>query len=93
MITNYKKRHMTAKKPLKGIELISCAKASAASGASAAANNCGYGENVDQFRTELKAACADMGVDIDGLADLLTEQQQVIQEGGIEIAPETMEDL
>lgn len=84
---------MSSQKPLTGIELISCAKASATAGASTAANNCGYGENVDQFRTELKAACASMGVDIDGLADLLTEQQQIMQEGGIEIAPETAEDL
>lgn len=84
---------MTANKPLKRIELISCAKASAASGAAAAASNCGYGDNVEQFRAELKAACADMGVDIDGLADLLTEQQQILQEGGIEVAPDTISEL
>lgn len=84
---------MSSQTPLTGIELISCAKASAASGATAAANNCGYGDHVEQFRAALQTACADMGVDIDGLADLLTEQQQVRQEGGIEIAPETMNDL
>lgn len=84
---------MSAKTPLEGIELISCAKASAGSGATAAADNCGYGNNIEQFRTDLRAACADMGVEIDGLADLLTEQQQIIQESGLEIAPDTMEDL
>ncbi|MEM1251911.1 MAG: hypothetical protein AAGI69_05720 [Cyanobacteria bacterium P01_H01_bin.21] len=84
---------MTSKEPLTGIELISCAKASASSGPATAAKNCGYGDNIEQFRTNLQSACADMGVDIDGVADLLTEQQQVINEGGIEIAPETMDDL
>ena len=84
---------MTNQTPLTGIELISCAKASAASGPVAAAKNCGYGDDVEQFRTTLQTACADMGVDIEGVSDLLTEQQQVIQEGGIEVAPESMERL
>ena len=84
---------MTSQTPLTGIELISCAKASAASGPEVAAKNCGYGDNIEQFRTSLRTACSDMGVEIDGVSDLLTEQQQVLQEGGIEIAPESMDRL
>ena len=84
---------MTNQTPLTGIELISCAKASAASGSAVAAKNCGYGSDIEQFRTVLQTACADMGVDVEGVSDLLTEQQQVIQEGGIEVAPESMDRL
>lgn len=84
---------MSNKELLTGIELISCAKASAASGPVVAARNCGYGDDIEQFRTSLQSACADMGVDVDGVADLLTEQQQAVKEGGIEIAPETMDKL
>ncbi|MEM9803655.1 MAG: hypothetical protein AAF959_00120 [Cyanobacteria bacterium P01_D01_bin.56] len=84
---------MTSQTPLTGIELISCAKASAASGATVAADNCGYGDNIEQFRTALQTACADVGVDVDGISDLLTEQQQIKQEGGIEIAPDTSTSL
>ena len=84
---------MTSQTPLTGIELISCAKASAASGSATAAKNCGYGDNIAQFRTALQTACSNMGVEADGVSDLLTEQQQVIQERGIEVAPETMDRL
>ena len=84
---------MSSKQVLIGIELISCAKASAALGPVVAAKNCGYGDDIEQFRSSLQSACADMGVDVDGVADLLTEQQQVIKEGGIEIAPESMDEL
>ena len=80
-------------KALEGIELISCAKASAAAGASAAADNCGYGEDIEQFQAALKSACSEMGVDVSDLSDLLTDQQQVRQEGGVEVAPDTMGSL
>ncbi|MEM9804117.1 MAG: hypothetical protein AAF959_02470, partial [Cyanobacteria bacterium P01_D01_bin.56] len=75
------------------IELISCAKTTADSNAAIAAANCGYGSDVQRFRTELKAACAEMGVEIDGLADLMTERQQIVQTGGIEISPDSMDEL
>lgn len=84
---------MTDKKMLEGIELVSCAKASASAGVATVAKNCGYGTDIEQFRAALQKACADMGVEVDGIADLLTDQQQVIQEGGLEIAPETSSEL
>ena len=84
---------MSSNKMLQGVELISCAKASASAGAVAAADNCGYGKNVEQFQSALRTACGDMGVDIDDLSDLLTDQQQVKQEGGVEVAPDTMGNL
>lgn len=84
---------MTSQKMLEGIELVSCAKASASAGVATAAKNCGYAADIEQFRAALQKACADMGVEVDGIADLLTDQQQAIQEGGLEIAPETASDL
>ena len=61
---------MSSQTPLTGIELISCAKASAASGPEAAARNCGYGDDVEQFRTVLQTACSDMGVEVDGVSEI-----------------------
>lgn len=84
---------MTSQKMLTGIELISCAKASASAGVEAAAKNCGYGTDIETFRAALQQACADMGVEVDGIADLVTDQQQVAQDGGLEIAPDTASDL
>ncbi|MEM9805080.1 MAG: hypothetical protein AAF959_07345 [Cyanobacteria bacterium P01_D01_bin.56] len=84
---------MTSQKALNGIELISCAKASASAGVEAAAKNCGYGADIETFRAALQQACADMGVEVDGIADLVTDQQQVALDGGLEIAPDTASDL
>ncbi|UBF26253.1 hypothetical protein K9N68_32895 [Kovacikia minuta CCNUW1] len=84
---------MAAKKPLKGLELVDCAKANAAQGAETAAHLCGYGEDLDTFRGSLKQACQDIGVEFHELSDLITYQQSMIQEPGIEIAPDTPNEL
>ncbi len=55
---------MTASQPLKGNELIDCAKANAKQGIATAAKQCGYGDNVDNFRKLLKQACQEIGVKI-----------------------------
>jgi hypothetical protein len=84
---------MSSPKPLKGIELIDCAKANAAQGITLTANLCGYGEDLTRFQQELQQACHQIGVEISELSDLITEQQTVRQAGGIEIAPDTPSEL
>lgn len=84
---------MASPAPLKGIELVDCAKANAAQGPDVAAKLCGYGENINQFQQELHQACQQIGVEISELSDLITEQQLVRESGGIEIAPDTPSEL
>jgi hypothetical protein len=84
---------MSASKPLKGIELVDCAKANAPQGVALAADLCGYGQDTAKFQRELQQACQEMGVEISELSDLITEQQTVRQSGGIEIAPDTPSEL
>ncbi|MGD1930709.1 MAG: hypothetical protein ACFB12_17530 [Leptolyngbyaceae cyanobacterium] len=84
---------MSSSFPLTGPELVDCAKANAAAGASIAAERCGYGQDVAAFQSALQSACAKMAVDIESLADLVTPQQQVMVQGGKSIAPETYSDL
>ncbi|HEY9818868.1 MAG TPA: hypothetical protein V6D20_24125 [Candidatus Obscuribacterales bacterium] len=66
---------MAALKPLQGVDLISCAQANARLGLKVAAQQCGYGENTDQFGRVLQDTCRDMGIDISQLSDLLTDRQ------------------
>ncbi|GAB4382991.1 MAG: hypothetical protein Kow00121_44080 [Elainellaceae cyanobacterium] len=84
---------MAASKPLKGIELVDCAKANASQGVAVATELCGYGQDAAQFQRELQSACEQMGVEINELSDLITEQQIVRDGGGIEIAPDTPSNL
>jgi hypothetical protein len=84
---------MPASKPLKGIELVDCAKANAPQGVLVATELCGYGQDVVTFQQELQQACQDMGVEISELSDLITEQQTVRQMGGVEIAPDSPSSL
>lgn len=84
---------MASSAPLKGIELIDCAKANAKQGVETAAQLCGYGDQFQTFRDELQSACRDIGVEISELNDLVTDQQTVLQQGGIEVAPDTPSEL
>lgn len=84
---------MAALKPLKSLELVDCAKANAKQGIVVAAELCGYGEDTNTFQQELQSACKAMGVHVSELSDLITEQQTVLQEGGIEVAPDTPSEL
>lgn len=79
--------------PLKGITLVDCAKANATETIEIAAERCGFGNDVDGFRTALISACTEMGVEIASLSDLITDQQRVMYEGGAEIAPDTSSEL
>lgn len=84
---------MSSSTPLKGIELVDCAKANASQGVIVAAELCGYKQNTTRFQQELQQACQEMGVEITELSDLITEQQTVRQKGGIEIAPDSPSSL
>lgn len=64
-----------ASSPLKGTELISCAKSIAIHGADAAAKACGYGDDVAAFEQSLDQACEEAGIHIQGLGDLVNRDQ------------------
>ncbi len=79
---------------LQGIELIDCAKANAKQGSAVAADLCGYDQNVGLFIENLHKACEQIGVDINELEDLITDQQMAKEGKNIkDIAPETNSDL
>jgi hypothetical protein len=84
---------MPAEKPLEGLELVDCAKANAAQGIETAAHLCGYGKDLDTFKRSLEQACQSIGVEFYELSDLITPQQSMLQDPGIEIAPDTPSEL
>lgn len=84
---------MASSQPLKGLELIDCAKANAQQGITTAAELCGYGSDLNTFELELKNACQNIGVEVKELNDLITDQQMIKQGMGIEIAPDTPSEL
>jgi len=84
---------MSSLQPLQGLDLIDCAKANAKQGVDIATALCGYGKDTTKFYQALQQAGAQTGIHIAELSDLITEQQTILQEGGIEIAPDTFADL
>jgi hypothetical protein len=84
---------MTSSQPLTGTTLIDCAKANAKQGVETAANLCGYGDDIEGFRSSLHQACEEIGIEVDELSDLITKQSQVVEKGGVEVAPDTPNSL
>lgn len=84
---------MAPPQPLSGINLIDCAKANSKQGVEVAAKQCGFGEDTDSFITQLQTACQDIGVDVQELSDLVTEQQRLKKIPGVTIAPDSPSDL
>ncbi|HAX74852.1 MAG TPA: hypothetical protein DCY88_03215 [Cyanobacteria bacterium UBA11372] len=84
---------MASPTPLKDTDLIDCAKANAKDGIETAAYLCGYGDDISTFERELKHACDRIGVKYKELGDLITDQDTIVNLGGIEIAPDTPSDL
>lgn len=78
---------------LQGVELISCAKANAQQGLETAAQQCGYGENIQLFQQNLVLAGEKIGVDLDQLSDLITLQQEARKMGTISVAPDTASEI
>ena len=84
---------MSSSTPLKGSELIDCARANMKQGIEVAAKGCGYGDNISSFENELKGACNAMGIDINSFADLIFLEQNINETSGVEIAPDTLRQL
>ncbi|HEY9638149.1 MAG TPA: hypothetical protein V6D14_32450 [Coleofasciculaceae cyanobacterium] len=84
---------MASPTPLKGLELVDCARANAKQGIATAAELCGYGEDLNTFSQELKQACDNMNIKINELSDLITEQDALIQMEGEIVAPDTDTEL
>jgi hypothetical protein len=84
---------MASPTPLHGTDLIDCAKANAKQGIETAAHLCGYGQDLNTFKQELQQACQDIGVTFYELSDLITDQQNIIEQSGIEVAPDTPGEL
>lgn len=80
---------MASPTPLKDLELVDCARANAKQGIETAAQQCGYGADLKTFSRELKQACDRMGVKINELSDLITDQDNLINLEGEIVAPET----
>lgn len=75
---------------LTGIELIDCAKANAQKGITVAAKQSGYDDNVNLFLENLQQACQSIGVNIEQLEDLVTDQQLLKEnKKGLEISPDS----
>lgn len=58
--------------PLTGEELINCAKANVSKGFATAAQLCGYASDLNRFRSSLKEAMAEMGLEDESLQKLLS---------------------
>lgn len=87
-------KKMAATTPLKGLELVDCARANAKQGMETAANLCGYGADLNTFKQELQQACQAMGVEFHELTDLITDQQRLLTLGEGEIvAPDSTSQL
>ena len=84
---------MASRTRLQGTDLIDCAKANAPQGIGVAAELCGYGDDLNAFQQELTQACDRIGVKINELKDLVTDQHTARQIGGIEVAPDTASEL
>jgi hypothetical protein len=80
---------MASPTPLKGLELVDCARANAKQGLETAAKQCGYGDDLRTFSQELKQACDDMGVTVNELSDLITDQDDLLNREGEIVAPES----
>ncbi len=84
---------MAASTPLKGLELVDCARANAKQGIETTAHLCGYGHDLNTFRHELEKACQHMGVEFHELSDLIKDESPLLQMGGEIVAPDTASEL
>lgn len=80
---------MPSPTPLKGLELVDCARANAKQGIETAAQLCGYGSDLKTFSQELQQACDDMNIKFNELTDLITDQDALINMEGEIVAPES----
>ncbi|MBO3458553.1 hypothetical protein G7B40_006605 [Aetokthonos hydrillicola Thurmond2011] len=85
---------MASTTPLKGTELVDCARANAKQGIETAAYQCGYGEDLNTFSSELRKACEDMNLQVKELTELITDQDIILNIGkGETVAPNSASEL
>ena len=85
---------MASSTPLQGTELVDCARANAKQGIETAALQCGYGDDLNTFSAQLKAACEQMNLQVKELSELITDQDMILQIGtGEVVAPDTAAEL
>lgn len=85
---------MASQTPLKGTELVDCARANAKQGIQTAAHLCGYGDDLNAFAKELRGACEEMNLQVKELSELVTDQDMILEIGSGEVvAPETPSQL
>jgi hypothetical protein len=82
---------MAASTPLKGAELIDCARANGSFGIEVAAQRSGY-DDIDQFQQALKQACDSIGVEFHSF-DALVKLSESGPDQGVIIAPDTSSQL
>jgi hypothetical protein len=84
---------MSSNIPLQGMDLISCAQASAKQGVEEAAAQCGYDQNIELFINTLEHACEEIGVSIHDLTDLAKNQDSEAELKGVIVAPDSLSEL
>jgi hypothetical protein len=70
---------MASSTPLKGTELVDCARANANQEIKNAAYQCGYGDDLNKFAQELRNACESMNLQVKELTQLITDQDMILK--------------
>jgi hypothetical protein len=69
---------MESSEPLKGLELIDCARANSNESIAIAAERCGYASEIKRFEDELEKAGEAIGVEIQNFSDLNTSTSNTL---------------
>lgn len=78
---------------LTGLDLVDCARANAKQGIETAAHLCGYGTDLEGFRSQLKQACDHMRIEFHELSDLIKDQPVAVSLDGVIVEPDTPGEL
>ena len=84
---------MASSKPLKGSELIDCARANSKESITVAAYRCGYGEDIAEFEEQLQQAGAAIEVEINRFTELTDTTAPKTEKSGVIIAPDSATEL
>lgn len=82
---------MTSSAPLRGTDLIDCARANAKKGIEVTAQRCGYGSDLATFERELQQAGKHIGVEIHGFDDLTHPGKA--KQAGEAVGPDSLSEL
>ncbi len=80
---------MASSTPLQGNDLVDCARANAKQGIETAADLCGYGSDLNTFRSALEKACHDMRIEFHELRDLIKDERISLSLDGVTVEPDT----